>query len=555
MNISSEKKKDKEPLRIQLAIQGGGAKVVGLVAALEVLQRREAAGELKVTRIAATSAGAVAGALYAARVSMTTVKEHLRNFDASPFKPPSRLRAAWRLWRNRPIFDPRPLRASLLRLFDNGALTAMTLKQFAENGYIPLHITATDVTNSQLHTLGPADSRSLIEAILDSAAVPFLFRMPTRYDSGSVIADGGICENLPVAPLKPNEATDGPIVAISFAPGSQGKTPPIDLLGYLGALASAAIDNSVEKAKQGLRAILELRLDVPSFDFERSLRAGLDKYDLLKEQADSFFEKFITEANKQHIKTDPWSASAQADNVWERELNDAMQQIGWMYHVQHLPRIPRISRSQLVVAAYSLERTNKPDAVTNTVILHAKDYSVNCYRFALTGATDRSSLLKSEITVTDSHGNAVAFRKLPMMDFGGSARARSLLVMFQTPLTRENGPYTVRLTEQVDGFFAGLLDGRHVSEAYISTRLAGLDRAQIVVHYPRQVDLKAHGEVMSRSADGQQEEECTVACKCQRIPPGELALHYHPPSNGFLTVGWTCESVPVSSKFAVHLYG
>jgi len=190
------KTKDKNPLNIQLAIQGGGAKVVGLIAALEVVQGLEASGVIKVTRVAATSAGAIAGALYAGGVKMSTVKAHLKNFNVEPFRAPTRVAAAWRLLRNEPIFNPNPIRKSLGDLFDNSNVLKMTLREFGA-AFIPLHITATDVTNSRPYVLGPEDSRNLVDAVLDSAAVPFLFRMPPKHDGGASMADGGICEICP----------------------------------------------------------------------------------------------------------------------------------------------------------------------------------------------------------------------------------------------------------------------------------------------------------------------------------------------------------------------
>jgi len=45
------------PVPIQLALQGGGAKITYLIAALEALQELEQAGKVKVTRIAGSAGG------------------------------------------------------------------------------------------------------------------------------------------------------------------------------------------------------------------------------------------------------------------------------------------------------------------------------------------------------------------------------------------------------------------------------------------------------------------------------------------------------------------
>ena len=78
-----------EPRPIQLALQGGGAKIVHLIAALEAIEKLQNEDRLiHVTRIAGTSAGAIAGGLFAAGVAMSAVKETLLNFGKNLKKLP-----------------------------------------------------------------------------------------------------------------------------------------------------------------------------------------------------------------------------------------------------------------------------------------------------------------------------------------------------------------------------------------------------------------------------------------------------------------------------------
>lgn len=48
-----------QPLKIQLAIQGGGAKICSLLAAAEVIHDLETKREIQITRISGTSARAI----------------------------------------------------------------------------------------------------------------------------------------------------------------------------------------------------------------------------------------------------------------------------------------------------------------------------------------------------------------------------------------------------------------------------------------------------------------------------------------------------------------
>lgn len=67
-------------LNIQVAFQGGGAKIFALVAAAEVLKNFEREGRIQVTQIAGTSAGALVGTLYAAGVEPTLMRSKFGSF-------------------------------------------------------------------------------------------------------------------------------------------------------------------------------------------------------------------------------------------------------------------------------------------------------------------------------------------------------------------------------------------------------------------------------------------------------------------------------------------
>ncbi len=55
------------PRKVKLALQGGGAKITSILAAMEAVEKLEENGEIEVTEIAGTSAGAIIAVLYAGR--------------------------------------------------------------------------------------------------------------------------------------------------------------------------------------------------------------------------------------------------------------------------------------------------------------------------------------------------------------------------------------------------------------------------------------------------------------------------------------------------------
>jgi predicted acylesterase/phospholipase RssA len=69
------------PVKIQLAIQGGGAKLVCLLAAMETIQDLQSKKRIIITHISGTSAGSIAGCLLAAEVPISSVKQRLKNIS------------------------------------------------------------------------------------------------------------------------------------------------------------------------------------------------------------------------------------------------------------------------------------------------------------------------------------------------------------------------------------------------------------------------------------------------------------------------------------------
>lgn len=111
------------PFRLQLAIQGGGAKIVALLAALEVVQKLEADKKIKVTRIAGTSAGAIVGSLFAAGVPMSLVRQRFRDLTPAQLAaafPPLGLNVVTQLGRGKPLWKPDFLKNELARFFREG---------------------------------------------------------------------------------------------------------------------------------------------------------------------------------------------------------------------------------------------------------------------------------------------------------------------------------------------------------------------------------------------------------------------------------------------------
>ena len=84
-----------------------------------------------------------------------------------------------------------------------------------------------------------------------------------------VVVDGGICENLPIEPLKKEEKKFGDVIAVTFEP-----TPtsiPTGLIAFALSLLDAAMSNSVDRARALLPKSscfpIGMDLGLSTFDF------------------------------------------------------------------------------------------------------------------------------------------------------------------------------------------------------------------------------------------------------------------------------------------------
>jgi predicted acylesterase/phospholipase RssA len=249
------------PLKVRLALQGGGAKIVGLVAALDAIQSLNQ--EIQVTRVAGTSAGAIAGTLFAAGVPMGTVKAYLSKLRIQDVVPDvSNHVLFYRVFRGRPIWNDKPVSDVIMDLLTSAGYPIDTFDDIEDKTKVRVMVVATDLRDGQM--VSYSRDKRVLSSLLDSSGVPFGFRAA----KGQVahIVDGGICENLPSELLSQDNDSSEPILAISFRP--QARHIPTSPLEFAQSLLDTAIDNSVHRAKRSGDIIFhEIETTITTFDF------------------------------------------------------------------------------------------------------------------------------------------------------------------------------------------------------------------------------------------------------------------------------------------------
>ena len=533
------KKKD-TPLPIQLAIQGGGAKICALLAAMEVVQKLQRDKKLIVKRIAGTSAGAIVGALFAAGIDMAVVRERLRGVPLSKVPqmfPAPGLNLFTKLARGRPLWGTQFLVDELVRFLEKKA-RVVTFRELQEQYKTELLVVAADLTESgkivygALDDEGRAPNKKIIEAILDSCGLPYCFR--TWNKSGSaVIVDGGICENLPSDELLPYEHQDGPVIGISFDT-RRGRAPD-NWKDFSIALLDTAMNNSMSRAKLrlGTGRVFSIPTEIGTFDFEKALTEGLadPEYDRVSSLASDFFNSLIDAQNK---RTQTITREA-----WEEQNTLMMSTLGEVYKKQHEKSRLRYKHCSLVLEANSLEGDETvSDYISYRLKFETLDDPIYCHAVSLSETENHATFGQSDFYVLDPNGVKIDMRKVPIRDPEFSSEPR-LLLFFLPPLKPKSGTYTMVVRDVIKDAVKPLREGRQDELVFAPLRASGIiDQIDLVLLWP-----KARGTAVMMPKQGE------AAGRAM----SSLELTNYPTPARFNAVGWTGQSLDSRQEFGVNL--
>jgi predicted acylesterase/phospholipase RssA len=445
------------PMKLQLALQGGGAKISALVACLEAVEALQKKNEIVVTRIAGTSAGAIVGTLFAAGVPMAVLKERLRGMKAAlaeAFPIPGKANILWRLWWGYPLWTNSLLASELRQLLEEAEKQLpkgelKTLADISKYKNVHVRVVAASLTESgKVIYSSEGDDKDIVTALLDSCAIPYCFRTWDR-SGNSVVVDGGICENLPSEELLDHVSKDGPVAGVSFARSTHGSVN--SLLSFSKALLNTAMENSMDRAKRRLgEDLLPLQTKIGTFDFEKACSVGLEaEYDLNKKLAEDFFRSFVDSQRgkpKQTISGDPWKT----ENIY------LMKQLSKIYEAQHASRKTAYSQCSLIVTAQGLAKADtgkeEPDYVHYITEFSTLE-TIYCRRVTVSNSPHDPSLQRTLWKVRDlNNRKEITAIDMPMLSPNSNLTDRSLLLFFSPPLPANSGPYVFDFQDLVDRF-------------------------------------------------------------------------------------------------------
>jgi predicted acylesterase/phospholipase RssA len=358
-----------QPLDLQIAFQGGGARLALLIPVVEALRELEAEKKISIKRVSGTSAGAIAAALLAGNGNIPALLQFLRKVSVDGvtlekiFPSTSNLGywAKFRLgvkifWNQQPIGDENALSELL-----SEALNIAGIDSGSSIGELdkPCFVVSVDLIRKD-HEAARSDAK-LVQALMDSAALPIFFRV-----SGNKM-DGGILENLPIGALTTPEtpgSSDGEIVAVAFAEPEfvpQARSP----LEIGSALLDTMMTARTRASRHGLPAnhVYDLptkvgKIRVGSFDVQSFITFINDENAcaLVKAEAKAWFSEFIESKEQQRTGSGP------AEGQIEVHQRLANFQTNLRSVAEHNFRHPTLHVSSTIfeVIAHSLEAPDDP---------------------------------------------------------------------------------------------------------------------------------------------------------------------------------------------------
>ena len=520
-------------LPVQLVLQGGGAKLIALLAAMEAVEELEAQGRIEVTRLSGASAGAIAACLFAARVPMKQARKsfesHFKGKIQELFPIPTNKSFLWRTYQEKSIWELEPVLKFFEDMFENRTL--------ADLG-VPAAVVVSDLSNTKPLILSSWDvddavrGRRVADVLLDSMALPFFFRI--WRDDGPVHVDGGICNNLPSSVLLDADVSrlpleerlqQGEIFGLTFPKEAAQRISGAK--DFMVALMGTAIDTAAdrERARLGGR-IHEIQTSLTTLDFEEALNIPEREFKEIKKSAAAFFRVQADQSRKRWIHYD----------FWKENNLPILVSLWQVYKVQHgLVQNIRYESCRIVWEARGLDDPETTDRQETEIVFNVGAEPLYCQSYGV--ASDTATFLgQMEFEVfEDSSDKRIEYQALPARD-PSAPQMRKLLFHYLPALPKDSGPYQLNFTESIRDLSKKIWQGDKDTFTYTTRRADGpVKSIELILLFPSNVKigwewLGVAGEQMKRRPRGLSKDAA------------------------YDWLGWRAKDWPANTEFGVRLW-
>lgn len=480
-------------VKVQVAFQGGGAKLANLLAVAEALEDAHTSGKIEITRVAGTSAGSIVATLLASGVGIGRARESLQQADmlavakALDGKNFSWGGAVWKLLRGKPFASMEPLTDWLTRMLQGKDAspverTVSGVTEMRPERKMELLVVSSDLDNRGSRAAQPGDF--VVKAVADSCGIPFVFR--TWKGPGYHRVDGGVCANLPVDFLIGKVQADGEVLAVSFA--AQPQKTHESFFGFLSAVVDTAISAAEDKARRthGVN-VLNVVTDIKTFDFEKAVTLGLgEQYLRVKGDAVAWIDQLLAAKEKQSLalRHDPWRDTSPSTAY-------VMNQVGLYFDALETARLINYHDARLLIIARSLEKppevpSGSLDTIEMSLTFSTDDQPINMLSFSVAELEEGSSLDTESLvcTVTDQAQNPVPALLIPMRR-PSTPDDRLMAVCFENPLPANTGRYTFVYRVRGNNLMRELQVKREAKVCYFPARAkASVEKLELIIQVP-----------------------------------------------------------------------
>lgn len=470
-------------MEISVAFQGGGAKIFELLATTHAFQEKEGP-EIRFVRASGSSAGAIAAAMLATNCDIGKIvsdPDRIKKIIETnfPIKRMSKSNIFWRLGRGKPIFDENALQTAIIELFEIGEVDATLPIKDAVRPKTELRIARSNIRHKRSLVATEGSDIALWEALADSAAIPFAFRMPKSSNTPEVL-DGGLFQNLPAKAATENLQAGQIPLGVSFKKQTGPDLKKAGMKTFSGAIIGSLIDERVEDSVNRIRPshIIRLPNERDTFDFhtifEGDFRADFDKS---KDYASLAFDTW--KGTVETLNGPDWHSDHPDDLREHIRRNDAS--IVDFFKLVKRDHIHTDEIHHEVV--FNSWNHRAPDLCQLSLKISGKaNKGLQFLQFSFYDS-EEGSLGNASISVKDKLGEKVPALALPIRDTG-QERARSIVIVLPHPLTEEDSIEIVKIEETFNSFRDYLTEGFNFQTIGLSPGKTS-DCMKLSVHFPK----------------------------------------------------------------------
>ncbi len=472
-------------MQVSIAYQGGGARVVELLAAVEACRAAEAEGRMEIVRLSGASAGAIAAAMHATGCDIQKIIFEAPSLQSHVMRyfPANRLRkrnAIPRLLRGLALFDEKHVRELLLRMFDMGGVDAeKSIRDLVIGRKCELRIMRSDIRFNNVSAATEASEARLVDALVDSAAIPFAFRLP-GVSADPEILDGGLFQNLPARAAMDGLTSGQVALGFSFPKEDAPDLRKASLLDYGKAILSSLLDERIDDAAQQIKPsnIIQIPNRRSTFEFSR----------IFDKSVASQFSEDVADIGRrlenwirtmERMDGPDWHSDHPAD-VAEQAAR-TQTEVAKFYDDVSTGGYHARSISHEVI--YQSFNRDMPDIYTLRIEIHGdRNEGLQFLQFFFYDS-DTGPIKKTKIEVLGSNGEARLAMTLPLKIAG--KRVRGSLLCLDRPLS----PTDVITVVKTEESFDGMIEYETKGFCYQTVGLGPgrtTDRLLITVHFPNE---------------------------------------------------------------------